>query len=92
LRKRYIRREVEVASCQKTLTKENKMLVLTRKIGETVHIDTGIIVTLLEVSGNRIRIGIDAPRQVPIMRGELLHAVAAHDQVYAPSEECEHAD
>jgi carbon storage regulator len=47
------------------------MLVLTRKTGETVHISTDITVTVLEVNGNRIRIGIDAPRQIPILRGEL---------------------
>jgi carbon storage regulator len=48
------------------------MLVLTRRIGETVHISTDIIVTVLEVNGKRIRIGIDAPTEVPIARGELL--------------------
>ena len=47
------------------------MLVLTRRTGETVHISTDITVTVLEVNGNRIRIGIDAPRQIPILRGEL---------------------
>ena len=47
------------------------MLVLTRRTGETVHISTNITVTVLEVKGNRIRIGIDAPVRVPIVRGEL---------------------
>jgi carbon storage regulator len=47
------------------------MLVLTRKTGETVYISTDITITVLEVNGNRIRIGIDAPRQMPILRGEL---------------------
>jgi len=47
------------------------MLVLTRKTGETVRISTDISVTVLEVNGNRIRIGIDAPTQIPIVRGEL---------------------
>ena len=48
------------------------MLVLTRRPGETVHINSDIIVTVLEVSGKRIRIGIDAPTAVPIARGKLL--------------------
>jgi carbon storage regulator len=52
------------------------MLVLTRRTGETVHISTDIIVTVLGVDGNRIRIGIDAPRQVPVVRGELYGPVA----------------
>ena len=47
------------------------MLVLTRKSGQTVHISTNIIVTVLEVDGKRTRIGIDAPSKVPILRGEL---------------------
>ena len=47
------------------------MLVLTRKTGETVRISTDITVTVLEVNGTRIRIGIDAPTQIPIVRGEL---------------------
>ena len=47
------------------------MLVLTRRTGETVHISTDITITVLEVNGNKIRIGVDAPRQVPILRGEL---------------------
>jgi carbon storage regulator len=47
------------------------MLVLTRRTGETVHISTDITITVLQVNGNKIRIGVDAPRQVPILRGEL---------------------
>ena len=47
------------------------MLVLTRKPGEKVVIDGGITVSVLEVDGNRVRIGIDAPRSVTILRGEL---------------------
>jgi carbon storage regulator len=47
------------------------MLVLTRRRGETVHIGTEISVTVLAVDGNRIRIGIDAPREIPVWREEL---------------------
>jgi carbon storage regulator len=46
------------------------MLVLTRKPGEKVVIGNGIIVTVIEVHRNRVRIGIDAPDQVRILRGE----------------------
>ena len=64
------------------------MLVLTRRTGETVHINTDITVTVLEVNGNRIRIGIDAPTQLPIVRGELCHPEVEHpDAVAARSEE-----
>ena len=47
------------------------MLVLTRKIKETIVIDSGIKVTVLSVKGNAVRIGIDAPPHVPVRREEL---------------------
>jgi carbon storage regulator len=46
------------------------MLVLTRKLGERIVIDDRITVTVLEVRGNRIRLGIDAPNEIPIKRQE----------------------
>ena len=48
------------------------MLVLTRKVGERIYIGDGITVTVLEVKGARVRIGIDAPDDVRIARGELV--------------------
>lgn len=53
------------------------MLVLTRKLGETIVIGGNIVLTVLEVRNDGIRIGIDAPRDVEIHRGEVLAAVAA---------------
>jgi carbon storage regulator len=47
------------------------MLVLSRKPGSKVVIDGGITVTVLDVAGDRVRIGIDAPDDVRILRGEL---------------------
>jgi len=47
------------------------MLVLSRKPGEKVVIGRDIIVTLIESKGGRVRIGISAPDNVPIFRGEL---------------------
>lgn len=48
------------------------MLVLTRKLNESVRISDDIVVTLLEIRGNRIRLGITAPKDIEITRGELL--------------------
>jgi carbon storage regulator len=48
------------------------MLVLTRKAGERIVIDDTIVVEVLEVQGNRVRIGIQAPQGIPILREELL--------------------
>ena len=47
------------------------MLVLGRKVGEEIRIDGHITVTVLGMKGNRIRLGIDAPSHVPVLRGEL---------------------
>ena len=47
------------------------MLILTRRVGETIVIDGDIFVTVLGVKGNQSRIGIDAPDDVPINRQEI---------------------
>ena len=47
------------------------MLVLSRKIGERVTIGDGVVVTVLEVKGKQVRLGFEAPPDVPIWRGEL---------------------
>jgi carbon storage regulator len=48
------------------------VLVLTRRKGERIVIDGGIIVHVLEVQGTRVRIGIEAGKETGIVRGELL--------------------
>jgi carbon storage regulator len=51
------------------------MLVLSRKHGETIRIGDNIEVTVLATTGNRVRLGIVAPRNVNIVRKELLERV-----------------
>ena len=53
------------------------MLVLTRKLGERIVIGEDITVTILEVQGNRIRLGIEAPKEIPIKREELIGSTVA---------------
>ncbi len=48
------------------------MLVLSRKIGERIIINDQITVEVLQIVGNRIRLGVTAPAGVPILREELL--------------------
>jgi carbon storage regulator len=48
------------------------MLVLTRKIGERIVIDNQIVLEVLQVKGNRVRLGIEAPAGAVILRQELL--------------------
>lgn len=47
------------------------MLVLSRKPGEQIRIGNDIVLTVQRLSGNRVSIGIDAPRDYRIVRGEL---------------------
>jgi carbon storage regulator CsrA len=47
------------------------MLVLSRKEGEQLLIGDDIVLTITRITGNRVAIGIDAPRNVRIVRGEL---------------------
>lgn len=47
------------------------MLVLTRKISQQIQIGDGVVITVLQVNGNSVRIGIEAPREVRVVRGEL---------------------
>ena len=50
------------------------MLVLTRKIGERIVIDNHIVIEVMSVQGQRIRLGIQAPPEVHVLREELIKA------------------
>lgn len=56
------------------------MLALTRKIGERIVIGDDIVVTVVDIKGDNIRLGIDAPKDVKIYRGELYDAIAAENK------------
>jgi carbon storage regulator len=56
------------------------VLILTRKIGETVMIGDKITVTVLAVNGNQVRVGVNAPRDVAVHREEVFERVRAEKQ------------
>ncbi len=55
------------------------MLILTRKAGESITIGDNIRVIILELKGNQVRIGIDAPRSIPVYREELFRMIHARE-------------
>lgn len=61
------------------------MLVLTRKYQEKVHIGDGITITILRTKGKAVRLGIEAPAEVPVIRGELTFNETPSDTVEKPA-------
>ncbi|QDT99656.1 hypothetical protein V144x_51690 [Gimesia aquarii] len=55
--------------------RENGMLVLSRKKNEKIVIDENIVITIVEIRGDKVRLGIEAPRDVPIHRSEVYDAI-----------------
>ena len=61
------------------------MLNITRKIGEKIIIGEDVVLEVMEVSGSSVRIGIRAPRSVPVYREEIWEAVRAENAAAAKS-------
>lgn len=63
------------------------MLILTRKLEQGIVIDGQIVIRLLAIDGERIKIGVDAPRAITVLREELLREVADQNQEAATAHE-----
>ena len=61
------------------------MLILTRRIGESLVIGDQITVTVLNIKGNQIRLGIDAPKDVPVHREEVYQRIQNEKQLQSLS-------
>jgi len=53
------------------------MLILTRRVGESIIIGEDIVLTVLGVKGNQVRIGTDAPKNMSVHREEIKHKIDA---------------
>ncbi|MBI2783228.1 MAG: carbon storage regulator [Porticoccaceae bacterium] len=59
------------------------MLILTRRVGETIVIGDDVTVTVLGVKGNQVRLGVNAPRDLPVHREEIYERIQQENQVVA---------
>lgn len=62
------------------------MLILTRRVGETLMIGDSVTVTVLGVKGNQVRIGITAPKEVAVHREEIFQRIHRQDEGKAPGD------
>ena len=61
------------------------MLILTRRVGETVMIGDEVAVTVLRVKGNQVRLGVNAPKSVSVQREEIFQRIKREAEQGTPS-------
>ncbi len=57
------------------------MLILTRKVGEALKLGQGITLRIIDIKGGQVRLGIDAPAEIPIYREEVYEKLQAENRL-----------
>ena len=62
------------------------MLVLTRKVNESLVIGEDVVITVVDIKGDKVRLGIEAPKEIPVARSEIAgNGTASRDQPKPPA-------
>ena len=69
--------KLRVRTC---LWKESTMLVLSRKKNESIIINDDITIVVVEIRGDKVRLGVEAPKEVPVHRNEVYEAIRRNQQ------------
>ena len=62
------------------MAKEQRMLVLSRKKNESIVINDDITIVVVEIRGDKVRLGVEAPKEVPVHRREVFDAIRRSEE------------
>lgn len=64
------------------------MLVLSRRVDESIVINGNIVVTVVDIRGDKVRLGINAPKEVPVDREEVFQSKKANGELQNATQKC----
>jgi carbon storage regulator len=64
--------------------KESEMLVLSRQLDESIIIGDKVVVTIVDIRGDKVRLGIEAPSEIPVHRQEVYEAIQKENRRSSP--------